>query len=820
MKFNFLLLDADYIVENNRGLTRLFCKDKFGKTMLVLDSNFEPYFYVKPKEGKLNDLSKKIKDFDFKDKGKVMKIETVEKEFFGQKIKLLKLIVDNPRNVPDIRDVVKEWKEVEEEYEYTEPFAHRYVIDKNIEPMGWVSVDGETVKTEKYQVDQAIKAKSVKPIDYISDIDFKILSFDLELVEERGEEKIIMISLFDKKGMKKVLTAYKWSKAPNYVEVFNDEKSMIERFIKIVTERDPDFIVGYNSDAFDFIKLRERCEKLKVALKLGRDNSTVKLERRGRISAASITGRVHIDLFNFVDHILSPTLKTEVLTLDAVAQELLGLGKKDVKWKEIRESWKEKKNLERIADYALRDAELTLMLANHLLPQIFSIARLTRTFAFDASRYYYSQLVENFFVRKAVTHNVLLPNRPKYEEIQARSGLPAYTGAIVIEPKKGIHSNILVFDFRSLYPTIIVTHNISPETFNCKHDICEKSNKIPGTKYHFCTKQRGFIPTYLEFIIKKRQEVKAKMKQLKKDTEEWRKLDHFQYALKIIANATYGYLGYSGARWYCRECAESSAAFGRFYITKVIEDAKKTGFDVIYADTDSNFVVIPGLSKNEVINKSQKWLEKINKELPGIIELEFRDIYAGGIFVARRGEEKGAKKRYALIDYEGNLEIRGFEAIRADWCQLAKNIQHEVLRIILQEKDSDKAIKLARDTVKKLQEGKAKLDELTIYTQLTMPISEYKQIGPHVKVAMKMRDRGRPVGAGMVIEYIITKGKGSISDRAEPVEDVKEGQYDPEYYVNNQVLPAAMRVLQALELTEEQVLSGKAQAKLGEWFRK
>lgn len=221
-----------------------------------------------------------------------------------------------------------------------------------------------------------------------------------------------------------------------------------------------------------------------------------------------------------------------------------------------------------------------------------------------------------------------------------------------------------------------------------------------------------------------------------------------------------------------------------------------------------------------MIKKAEEFVDKVNKKLPGIIKLEFRGLYAGGIFVARKGQEKGAKKRYALIDYEGNMEIRGFETVRRDWCDLAKDIQHEVLRIILQDKDPDRAIKLVRDTVRRIKEGKAKLDELTIYTQLTMPLSQYKQRGPHVRAAMKMKDKGKPVGEGMIVEYVITKGKGSISDRAEPLEDVKEGQYDPDYYINNQVLPAAMRVLQALELTEEQVLSGKGQAKLGEWFSK
>ena len=80
------------------------------------------------------------------------------------------------------------------------------------------------------------------------------------------------------------------------------------------------------------------------------------------------------------------------------------------------------------------------------------------------------------------------------------------------------------------------------------------------------------------------------MKKLKKDSEEWNRINNEQFAIKTVANATYGYFGFAGSKWYCRECAESSAAFGRFYIKKVIDEAEKEGFIVIYADTDSVFL--------------------------------------------------------------------------------------------------------------------------------------------------------------------------------------------------------------------------------------
>jgi DNA polymerase elongation subunit (family B) len=225
-------------------------------------------------------------------------------------------------------------------------------------------------------------------------------------------------------------------------------------------------------------------------------------------------------------------------------------------------------------------------------------------------------------------------------------------------------------------------------------------------------------------------------------------------------------------------------------------------------------------SREKLVRIGEKFADAVNDKLPGIIELEFRNLYEGGIFVAREKGEVGAKKRYALLDYNGDIEIRGYEAVRRDWCELSKRIQRQVLVTILKEKDPDKAIRLVRDTINKIREGKVGLEDLTIFEQITRPLSAYEQIGPHVKAAQKAKERGRPIGEGSVIGFVITRGKGSISDRAEPVEDVKPKQYDPEYYIGHQIIPASMRVLKALGITEQELLSGKKQKKLEMYMKK
>lgn len=821
MKENLVLIDADYTLIENKPLVRLYCKNVKGKTVLVLDKTFEPYFFVMPKEGKLTELKKMIEDLDTKKlETKVLKVEIVEKNWMSEKARVLKVTIGNPRRIPDVRDLVKDWKDVEGTFEYDIPFAKRYIIDKQIEPLNWIEVSGgETKEKNDFQVDSVIQATSVKAIDLKKTIEFRILAFDTEWVEEEKESKLIMLSLAANDGYKKVLTSHHWEKKPTYVEVVNDEKKIIERFLEIIKEKDPDFIVGYNSDGFDFPVLKERATKLKVSLKVGRDNAPIFVVRRGRISSAKSKGRVHIDLFDFISHILAPSMRSEVLTLDEVAQELLGVGKKKMKYKDMVEIWSKKEGLEKLAEYNMWDSELTLRLAERILPQVFALSKLSGQLPFDVTRYTYSQLVEGFFMKKAFAHDVLIPNRPKTEEMELRRDEPTYKGAIVIEPKKGIHSDILIFDFRSLYPTIIVTHNIDPWTFNFKP--CKKKNEVPESKLYFCADSKGFIPKHLKELIDRRKKIKSQIKKLEEGSEQFKLLDNEQYALKILANATYGYMAYFGAKWYRRECGSAAASWGRHYIKTAIEESKKFGFEIIYGDTDSLMVRWPEkMSQTKIKEMGEKFEKMINDKLPGIIELEFRNLYEGGIFVARKEGGVGAKKRYALIDYKGNLEIRGFETVRRDWCELSKKIQRDVLTVILKEKDPVKAVQLVRETIKKIKEGKVNLEDLTIFEQITRPLSTYEQIGPHVKAAQKSKARGRPVGEGTVIGFVITKGSGSISDRAEPVEDVKPNQYDPTYYIEHQILPASMRVLKALGYTEQEVLSGKVQKKLEAWTKK
>ena len=788
-------------------------RDEHGKVLKLVDRSFRPYFFVEPKEDlsgeEMELLAKKISSMNVE--GRLPEsVEVVKKTLLGKPKHLIRITMTNPVDVSRLRENVKNLHGVKEEYEYTIPFYKRFMIDRDLAPLGWFSA---ALKEEKAGEGAGFIVDGFEKIPDELYPPLRILAFDIEAVREGGEERIIMISFRDTKGLRKVIS-WKGIDVP-FAEHVAGEKELIERFVEIVNEADPEIIVTYNGDRFDFSKLQERANKHGVSLAIGRGGSEMSFKRRGIIFSAWVDGRNHIDLYDFTENILSYTLSSDVLTLDRVSREILGEGKKDIEWEDLQAMWEEGENLADIAKYCLKDSELTLALAKKLLPQIFELCKVTRQTLFDASRMTYSQLVEWLLIKKAYDAGEVIPNRPKYEEIQLRRKAPPYTGGYVYQPKGGLHHGIALFDFKGLYPSITITHNVSPETLNCQccpENQKEDVHRVPGEDYYYCKSHRGFVTRVVEELVKKRHEIKERMKHVSPGSHEHVILDSRQQAFKVLSNSIYGYYGYPGSRWYSRVCAKSITAWGREYIHSVIKMAEQAGFEVIYGDTDSLFIKVR--SKKE----AGKFLDAVNKSLPGAMEMEFHGIYKSGLFVpAKTGAT--AKKRYALVDEKGGLIIRGFEKVRRDWSQIARDTQEKVLKAVLIDNSPEKAIAVVRKTIKDLESGNMNMKKLIIYSQVTKKLEEYVQIGPHVSAARKSAARGRKIGEGSVIRYVITRGSGSISDRAEPFGYAEN--YDPDYYINNQVLPAVMRVLSGLGYTEEKVLgSDDEQSSLQEFIKK
>jgi len=189
------------------------------------------------------------------------------------------------------------------------------------------------------------------------------------------------------------------------------------------------------------------------------------------------------------------------------------------------------------------------------------------------------------------------------------------------------------------------------------------------------------------------------------------------------------------------------------------------------------------------------------------MELEFEGFYPRGIFIT--------KKRYALMDEKGVLLVRGLEVRRRDWSNVAKETQTKVLNALLRDKDPEKAAEIVKGIVQRIKAGDVKLEDLTIHTQITRGMNEYVQAGPHIVAARKAIKEGREFKQGDIVTYVVTKNGSSISDRARVVDFVKEGDYDANYYVNNQVLPAVMRILEALGYSQDELKGLGKQMTLG-----
>lgn len=216
------------------------------------------------------------------------------------------------------------------------------------------------------------------------------------------------------------------------------------------------------------------------------------------------------------------------------------------------------------------------------------------------------------------------------------------------------------------------------------------------------------------------------------------------------------------------------------------------------------------LLNEEILENAQKFLQSVNKDLPEGMELEYEGFFKRGFFVT--------KKRYALIEEDNTIIVKGLELVRRDWAPITKKTQQKVLGAILEEASPKKAAEIIKSVIEDIKKGNVELEDLVIHTQLTKGPYEYTQMAPHVLAARKSIKKGRDVGRGSIIRYVVVKGREPISKRAEPIEDVDVSKYDPNYYIENQVLPAVGRIIEALGYSEEEILHKEKQSSLDAFF--
>lgn len=601
---NIILLDIDYITHEEKAVIRLFgkIKEENGKTgekkIIALDETFEPYIYLIT-----NNIEKCKEDLE-KLTPMPEKVEKVRKKRFQIEGEFLKVTFKHPQDVPKLREIIKDLESVDDIREHDIPFYRRYLIDNDIFPMSEIKLSGELINsfpTIKSKDSDLEIIKLEKPPETV-DSEFpslRILSFDLEVRNPDGmpnskNDEIIMIGISSNFGIEKVISTK--GKDLEFVETVSSEKDMIKRFANIVKSNNIDIIVGYNSDNFDFPYLKDRAGIYDIKLDFGMDGSDLKFLRRGYTNAASFKGLIHVDLYLVMRRYIS----LDRYTLERVYFELFGEEKIEVAGDRIYQFWDNGgEELTNLFKYSLDDVVSTLKIAEETLPLSLELTRIVGQPLFDLTRMATGQQAEWYLVRKAYEYNELVPNKPTGGEFSSRKSESA-VGGYVKEPEKGLHDNLVQFDFRSLYPSIIISKNVSPDVLLKSHlgneyNIANYLNKeeinendfniSPEYNNKFAKTPVGFIPSVIGNVISERLKIKKQMKESNDETEK-RILKVQQDALKRLANTMYGIYGFSRFRWYSMECAESITAWGRDYIKETMKKAEEYGFKAIYADTD------------------------------------------------------------------------------------------------------------------------------------------------------------------------------------------------------------------------------------------
>ncbi|BCU69204.1 DNA-directed DNA polymerase [Stygiolobus caldivivus] len=768
---DFFILDFSYDVIDNIPVIFIWAIDSEGNRVVLLEKNFRPYFYAVVEEDKINQVIEEIKKIS-KTNSPITDIRLVNgKKLFGQPISVLKLETVIPAYVRIYRDDVAKVKGVRQVLEADIRFYMRYSIDLDIRPFYWISADVQETQNGNFRANKVYEIKEIKekyngPIPRL-----RKLSFSIEVYSKHGspnprKDPVIVISVRTDNTTK------------TFVSTDLDDKQIIKDFVSFIQDYDPDIIYGFNSNSFDWQYLLERSHSKGIKLDIGRRINGE--PSQGVYGHFSVTGRLNVDLAGFVNTISEVKLKTLVNVCD-----YLGIVRKEdrvnLDWYDIPKFWEDKSKKDLVIRYVEDNAKSVYLLGESFLPFTIELTKITGLPLDQLSMASVGYRVEWLLMRESNRYNELIPNK---EERTVES----YEGGLVIPPVQGLHENVIVLDFSSMYPSIMIKYNVGPDTLvKGECDNCW----VSPIGHRFRKEPPGLYKFVLENLVKERKEIKSRIQEIK-DEYEIRLLNERQKALKVMANAFYGYMGWANARWYSREGAEAVTSWGRNIITEASKIAIENGFKVVYGDTDSIFI-----KGNGDLNK----LQDIISQKFGI-EIKIDKVYRRIFFTE-------SKKRYAGITEDGKIDIVGFEAIRGDWCELAREVQKNVIEIILRTGKVDEAVRYVRKVVLSLRRGEFKVEDLIIWKGLDKDVNEYTITAPHVIAAKKALKAGYLVTRGSKIGYVIVKGSNKLSERAEPYFLVRDNsRIDISYYVENQIIPSAMHVLKVFGVKEDSLRSG------------
>ncbi len=779
MRLDFWLLDLNHEAHEGRSAIWLWGVTHDNKRVLVIDPNFQAYFYLQPKKGQdIGQLTERIEKE--KPHPSIGEVVIEKKKRLGEERQILKVFCKDPDTLEKCaRECVRQLN-VETSFEDKLRYSIKYQIEFDIRPCQWYKVEGteSSIDPGKYHVDKVIETSGhPSSIPREGAPKLGLLSFSILAVSPTGSPSPI------RDPVRLVTWKNKESQA-DIIQLGRDsDDELIEGFSRVQQRLDPDVVFSFGGNTFDWPYLIKRANRTKAKLSVGRDDGPARQSLYGHFS---LTGRANVDLLDFSQDLYDVKIKT----VENVARYLgVEASIPTIDETEYYDHWtghdrpalveQMKSQATSIFNVGEDALDYTLQLSNlSALPpdQVLAAAVGFR--------------VDSYLMMEAHKLGELIPGREELNIIP-------YKGAIVLEPSVGLHDKVAVLDFSAMYPSLMVKYNISPDTLVDRGG--DGVFDVPEVGHHFRKTPPGFYKIVLSQLIANRQTAKREAAKTSRGTPEHKILKAREKATKVITNATYGYAGWAGSRWYSREVAESAAALGRDTINKSIDIAKNLGLKVLYGDTDSLFVEY----EEKLVNQ---FIKEIDKNLG--LEINLGQLYKRILFTE-------AKKKYAGLLEDGELEVVGMEAIRGDWSNLARNVQNKVLKLVLQDGNPARARSYVTSLIKDLESAKVPKPSLVIWKTLTKRPDEYEVNAPHVEVARKMAKEGWPVTVGDKVGFIITKKPGKLYQKAEPHFKVSLDQVDYEYYVHNQIVPAAARVLEVFGIEEQDLLGrGRGQVSL------
>lgn len=737
----------------------LFGRTEDGKSVTALYFGFQPYFdLVEPNKACLAMYESDDEFVRFEDKKLWVD---------GQDKDVKRIFVKSPWMVPQLREKCgRKFRAMAADI----PFHHRFIYDKDLGSC--VEIEGEEIPEEEkhFTTDIVVKISKIRNIPEFNP-PLKILSFDIENAiqkadsEEYGQIFVIGYSIYDGSD---------WDRGA----ITGTEEEILWGFNRLVREKDPDVITGYNIDGYDLPVLKYRMGLHRIPFNIGRD-----FEAPRRVSGQywRVHGRTFADTWWGVKKILRPKHET----LNYVANLLLGEGKDNINRLKIEEEWATRPK--EVIDYCIKDADLTLQIFNRIrvIDRNMFMSTVAKLPLDDVTNGGTSNYVDSLLIRKADRENIGVPMTSrslKSEKIE---------GGYVHSIGAGIYDNVVVLDFKSMYPSMIMKYNICFTTYDPEGQI-----KAPnGVRFLDKDHREGLVPRLLRELMDQRDIVKKEMKSASSE-EEKDYLDGVQGAIKILMNTFYGVLASSFWRFTNVEIGGAVTAFARNTITTLIDKLKDEDYKVIYGDTDSIFIESGAETHEKAAEVGNELSERLSKDQGVIVEFEK---VMDPLF------SHGAKKRYAgRIVYpkaqEGEVLIRGYEVRRTDSFDLQSESLSKVFDFVMN-RDVEGAVNFRNEIVEKVRRGDGTIDiESLVISRSVKQFDKYKDEKSlaNVRVAKKLIEQGETFIPGMKVSWIVTNSKKSPQE-VEPFIDGQTFNFKPDWeYYARRVEETLDRVLEGI----------------------